>query len=142
MSVDANKATIHRLIEDVYNRGNLAAADTIFAIDSVHHGAGDWLPDMYGPDAIKQAAAAWKAAFPDFHVTLNAVVCEGDQVAYRWTATGTQRGEFQGIPASGKSMRVTGQVLMRFAGNTIVEGWTNMDDLGLREQLGSGSAPR
>jgi steroid delta-isomerase-like uncharacterized protein len=136
MSVEANKAAIRRLIDEVYNRQNFGVADEILAADSVHHGSGDWSPDMHGPGAITQAAAAWKAAFPDFHTDLDAVLGEGDQVAYRWTVTGTQRGEFMGIPPSGKSIKVTGQVLMRFAGGKIVEGWTNMDDLGLREQLG------
>lgn len=137
MSVDANKAVIQRLMAEVYNQANLSVADEIFAANAVHHDAGDWAPDMYGPDAIKQAVTAWHAAFPDFHVNLDALLGEGDQVAYRWTVTGTQHGEFQGIPASGKAITVTGQVLMRFEGAKIVEGWTNMDDLGLRHQLGA-----
>jgi predicted ester cyclase len=137
MSVEANKAAVRRLLDEVYNRQNFAVAGDILAADSVHHGSGDWSPDMHGPDASTQAAAAWKGAFPDFHVDLDALVGKGEEVAYRWTATGTQQGAFMSIPATGKRMRVTGQVLMRFAGGKIVEGWTNMDDLGLREQLGA-----
>ena len=78
MPVAANKATIRRLIEELYNGGNLAVAAEIFAADAVHHGAGDWSSAMVGPDAIKQAAVSWRTAFPDFHVTLDAVVGDGD----------------------------------------------------------------
>ena len=54
----------------------------------------------------------------------------------RWTARGTHTGEFQGIPATGKAIRMTGTDIDRIVDGKIVECWAHLDELGLMQQLG------
>lgn len=90
---------------------------------------------------MKQGVAAWRDAFPDFYVTLDALIAEGDEVAYRWTARGTHQGEFLGAAPTGKEITATGMVFFRFMAGKIAEGWTNWDALGLMQQIGANPAP-
>lgn len=59
-----------------------------------------------------------------------------DLVVTRFTATGTHKGEFQGISPTNKKVRITGIVINRIEGNKIVERWTEIDALGILAQLG------
>ena len=72
---------------------------------------------------------------PDLHVTLDDLIAEGDQVVTRWTMTGTQRGEFMGIPPTGKPVTVTGISIVRYAGGKQVEAWNEWDGGGLEQRL-------
>jgi hypothetical protein len=63
-------------------------------------------------------------------------VADGDGVAFRYSATGTNNGDFQGIPASGKSIDLTGHQMLRVSGGKIQEAWGYWDTLGLLQQLG------
>lgn len=73
---------------------------------------------------------------PDFHVTMEDVIAEGDKVAGRWTAHGTHEDELVGIPPTGKEATWTGMTIYRLAGGEIVEAWWSRDMLGLLIQLG------
>jgi predicted ester cyclase len=75
-------------------------------------------------------------AFPDFHITVDEMIAEGDKVAARWTATLTHEGEFMGIPPTGVQATISGMVIYRFADGKIVEIWHIGDSLGLLQQLG------
>ena len=137
---DDLKATVRRVIEEIYGAGSLDAADEIFAADFVGHDPA--LPEpLRGPAGLKEAAAGYRAAFPDLRVTVNEQVGEGDVVATRWTATGTQHGELFGIAPTGKQATVSGVTIDRFADDRIVESWVNWDALGLLQQLGAIPAP-
>jgi steroid delta-isomerase-like uncharacterized protein len=80
--------------------------------------------------------ADFHAAFPDLHFRVEDCVAQGDRVLARWRLTGTQRGDFQGHPASGKAATVAGMSLFRLEGGKIQEIWVNMDRLGMQQQLG------
>jgi predicted ester cyclase len=104
MSVEENKALTRRLVEEVWNKGNLAVADELLAAGYVfHHPAGQVL---HGPEEYKQLANAARSAFPDIHFTIDDIVVEGDKVVYRWTLFGTHKGEFSGIPPTDKKVTV------------------------------------
>jgi len=134
MSVEENKALIRRFTEEFRNRGNLAVADELLAPDYVlHAGLG---PDIRGPEGCKQDIIAVRSAFPDFHVTIDEMVAEGDKVAYRWTMRGTHRGEFTGITPTGKQVTGWGMSIDRIVGGRIVETWNRYDTLGFMQQLG------
>ncbi len=79
MSIEDNKALVRRFYEEVWNRGNLAAADDIFAEDYVRHDLrpGHALP---GPAGQKKIAADFRAAFPDLRMTVDLIVAEGEMV--------------------------------------------------------------
>jgi steroid delta-isomerase-like uncharacterized protein len=78
-----------------------------------------------------------RSAFPDCRMTVEDVVAEGDQVAYRWTFSGTHRGELRGIAATGKRVSISGINVDRIAHGKIAEHWSQADVLGLLQQLGA-----
>ena len=131
-----NKALVRRWIEEVFNRGNVAAAEEFVAPTIVIHRAG--LPDAKGLDGVKQLVLTLRTAFPDLHLTIEDLVGEGDKVAIRLTYHGTQKGEFRGVAASGKEMTWTTIGIDHLANGKIQEVW-NMSDLG--RQIGLGSTP-
>jgi steroid delta-isomerase-like uncharacterized protein len=135
MSVEDNKARVRRFYDEVWARGNLDAADELFADDYERHlRAGEPSP---GPEGQKQIAAAFRTAFPDLTWDVDFVIAEGDLVAGRWTAAGTHLGPWAGVEPTGKSMRFSGINVFRFADGRVVEIWNHRDDLGLMEQLGA-----
>ncbi|MBI4581940.1 MAG: ester cyclase [Planctomycetes bacterium] len=68
-------------------------------------------------------------------------IAEGDKVATRYTGTWTHRGEFMGIPPTGKDVTVTRIEILRIADGKFVEHWESFDQLGLLQQLGAIPAP-
>ena len=131
---EQDKAQVRRVIEEVYNRGDLAAVDELAASELVIHAASG---DIRGREGAKAYVAALRAGFPDLHLTVEDQVAEGDMVITRWTARGTHRGEFQGLPPSGKSVRVAGTDIDRIVEGRTVECWAHVDELGLMQQLGA-----
>ena len=130
---EANKALIVRLGQ-VWNEGNLALADEIFASDFVNHHPSR--PDVIDLESYKAWIVENRTAFPDFHVEIHYMVAEGDKVAGPWTVTGTHQGQLMGIPPTGKHMTQTGTNIHRMAGGKIVEAWWSSDTLAMAEQLG------
>jgi len=133
MSAHENKALARRVFEEVWNKGNLAVADEVWANNFVGHAVPD---EIKGPEGAKQFFSVFRSAFPDLQFTIEDQIAEGDKVVTRWTLRGTHEGEFQGIAPTGKQMAMTGITVQRIAGGRIVEGWTNRDALGMLVQLG------
>lgn len=135
MSVDDNKALIRRIVEEALNNGRVEIADDYFAPDYAVH-----IPSRHdmprGPAAFKQAIGIWRAAFSDWHMTIEDLVGEGDLVANRFTTTGTHTGSLFGMPATGRKMVVHGQELHRLANGKVVESWICDDVPGILVQLG------
>jgi steroid delta-isomerase-like uncharacterized protein len=139
MSAEENEALIREMIEEVWCKGDLAAVDRYFAIDYVDHTP---LPGQApGSVGYKEAVATIRSAFPDLHLILEDILCEGDKVALHYTMQGTHRGQFMGIPATGKPFSVTGMINARIAEGKVVERWANVDTLGLMKQLGIVPSP-
>ena len=139
MSTEDNKAIVRRLIEEGFNQRNLAIFDELYAPDFVYHLGST---AIQGREPYKQFTLMSFAAFPDVRFTIEDQVAEADEVVTRWTWRGTHQGPFQGIPPTGKHVMVTGVGINHFAANgMIVENWTNMDVLGLLQQLGVVPAP-
>ncbi len=75
-------------------------------------------------------------AFPDIHVALDDELAVGDKAVVRFTISGTQQGEYLGIPATGKKVAFSGITIYRFAGGKIAEFWMQVDSMGMMQQLG------
>lgn len=133
MSAEEMKAMVDRA-EELWNTGDLAIADEIYAADFVNHDPG--APDVVNLESYKGFIAAVRAGMPDFHVTMEDMIAEGDEVAGRWTAHGTHEAELVGIPPTGKEATWTGMTIYRFAGGKIAEAWWSRDMLSLLIQLG------
>ncbi len=84
----ADKATIvRRYNEELYNRGNLAAAGEWLDADYVRHDSAS--PGLRGLEAMRQFVATYRRAVSDLVITVEDVIVEGDRAAYRWTGRGT-----------------------------------------------------
>lgn len=136
MSAEQNKTIARRVVEEWYNQGNSAVADELYASDYIHHDPALPLELQRGLTAYKQVIGMFRAAFPDFYMTLDDVIAEGDKVVGRWTFRGTHQGELMGIPATGKQVTLTGIAISRIADDKVVEGWVNFDAMGMMQQLG------
>jgi steroid delta-isomerase-like uncharacterized protein len=133
---EQNKSAVRRVIEEVWNRGNATVVDDLVANDYIGHAASLAAGGTQGPEGYKQFFADQRRAFSDIHYTVEDLVAEGDRVAVRWTALGTHTGVFQGLPPTGKHGQVTGTSFFRVANGKLVECWTQMDELGMLQQLG------
>ena len=122
-------------VDEIFNKKNLGYIDEFVAHDIVDHAAPPGLPP--GIAGYRMKVGAFIEAFPDLEITYEHQVAEGDMIAGRFTLTGTQRGEFAGVPATGKAVRVTGHDHLRFEDGKLAEHWVEMDVLTLMQQLGA-----
>ena len=136
---EQNKRLMRRDVEEVWNGANYALVDEIVASDYAGHQPRN---EAKGQEGYKQFFVMLRSAFPDIHFTIEDQIAEGDRVMARWTAHATHKGVFQGIPPTGKQGVVTGMTIYRVANDKVVEGWTNVDELGMMQQLGIIPAPR
>jgi len=97
MATQQDLASLRRIPEEVFNKGNLAIADEVFAPNYIEHVP---LPPGMptGIAGLKAFVTGLRAAFPDFKYTVEDEMTEGDQVVQRLTASGTHQGEFLGWP--------------------------------------------
>jgi steroid delta-isomerase-like uncharacterized protein len=140
MATEQNKALFRRMVEEIFNRGNMSLADEFIAPDFVEH---EELPPGIPPgrEGVKQLTAMLRSAFPDFKATIDDMIAEGDKVVVRMTWRGTHKGEFMGIPPTGKSVSFGVIDIVRFAGDKFAEHWGLMDSMSMMQQLGAVPAP-
>lgn len=143
MTLDENKAIVRRILREFWLDGNVGVLDELLADDCVNHEQSN--PELKGKKACKEWANGVRLAnrqgFPDFDITSEEVVAEGDKVAKRWVFRGTHTGEFSGIPPTGKRVTMRGITLYRLAGGKVSEMYWNYDLFGLLQQLGAIPAP-
>jgi steroid delta-isomerase-like uncharacterized protein len=135
MDREDQKAVVSRFIDEFKNRANHAIVDELFANNFVHHFKDPRLPA--GREALKMLGQMVTSAFPDVHVTVEDLLVDGDKVVERTTASGTHRGEFNGIPPTGKSVAWTEIHIYRLEKGKIAELWSEIDFLALMMQLGA-----
>ncbi|HVC33760.1 MAG TPA: ester cyclase [Chloroflexota bacterium] len=133
MSIEKNKQLMHRYFEELLNTGDSTAADRLLAPSFICHLPGVGTLDREG---YKQFILGFHAGFPGLHTRPQDMIAEGDQVAVRFTLSGTHQGSWQGVPATGKQVNVLGICIYRIAHDQIVEKWLLMDGLGMLQQLG------
>jgi steroid delta-isomerase-like uncharacterized protein len=135
MSAEQNKALVRRKVEETFNRGDVSHFDEFMTPDFVER---EVLPPGTPPgrEGVKQLTMMLRSAFPDFKATIEDIVAEGDKVVIRQTWTGTQTGEFMGIPPTGKRVSFGVIDILRMAGGKCAEHWGQMDNMSLMQQLG------
>jgi steroid delta-isomerase-like uncharacterized protein len=138
MSTPSDSRLIHRLFEDVINRRNVAAADSYIHPDYVNH---DFPSPAPGAEGFKAVVGFFLEAFPDMTVNVEDEFGTGDQIASRGRFTGTHRGNFMGVPATGKTVNISYVDIWRLEDGKLRENWVQMDLLGLMQQLGVVPAP-
>lgn len=130
-----------RMALEVFNQGKIEVVDEIVHPEYVDHAAAPMpgiTPDREG---IKAMAVAARQAFPDLTNTINHSIAEGDLVAMHVTSRGTMRGEFAGMPPSGKQATWDAIHITRFRDGKLSEHWVVADQLGMLQQLGFVQAP-
>jgi steroid delta-isomerase-like uncharacterized protein len=130
---EENKALCRRLVEEGWNKHNLALLDELYA-DCVYYNPATG--EIKG-EALKQFLASMLAAFPDIRFTIEDLVAEGDKVVTRWSCTGTHRGEFMGLAPTGKQVPVSGMNISRIVEGKVVEERVELDTLRFFQQLGA-----
>ena len=137
MNAEQNKETVRRWIEEVWNTGNADLMDELMDENMLDHNPVPGLPP--GRAARAQILAMFHAAF-EVKMHLDLLLADGDYVIDRWTASLTHKGEFMGLPATGKTAQLTGIDISRLADGKITETWHQEDIAGLMQQLGQPSA--
>jgi steroid delta-isomerase-like uncharacterized protein len=133
MTPDERKDLGRRFYDEMWNKGNVDVIDEVCAPHCSFH---DPTFPVDGVAGAKERVRQLRAATPDLHFDVHDILADGDQTAVRWTMGGTSRGEFRGIPATGRTYVITGMTFDKWEGDRVVETWTNYDMLGGLQQLG------
>ena len=135
-----NIGIVRDFIDECINKGQIESAGRYFWEDMVEQvpfpGQGP------GVEGLKDVLRGMLAGFPDMHFAVEEQISEGDKVLSRFEWTGTHRGAFLGVPATGRPVKVWGMVIDRLVDGRIKETRIIMDALGLMMQLGAIPPPQ
>ena len=124
MPLEENKALVRREQAELWSHtGDLDAAEELFVADQA--------------EAAKQEAADFRRGFPDVTSTIEDLIAEGDKVVARWRSRATHRGDYMGMPPSGKEVQIMGISVYRIEEGKIAQEWTVEDQFGLMQQIGA-----
>ncbi len=134
-TADDSKALMWRITDEIWNNGRLELIDELIAEDLVDHVE---LPGLQGNGRAWYRASIEmaRAAFPDYRNPLDFVLADGEFAVSYGRSTGTHRGEYMGIPPTGRSFDVPTFGILRFANGQAVERWGLSDNLAVMQQLG------
>jgi steroid delta-isomerase-like uncharacterized protein len=132
---NANKNLVLRIHDEVWNRGNAAVIEELYAPDFEAHYPGGF--SWSGHEGTRRALAELRAAFPDWTETVDEILAEGDRVVTRFHSRGTHRGTFLGVEATNRVVTLDEMALFRIADGRLAEQWGCHDMLGLLRQLGA-----
>jgi steroid delta-isomerase-like uncharacterized protein len=123
-----------RLVEEGFNGGRVELLDEFIHPDLIEHSNAPLIGT--GFEAMKQRLIAVRNAVPDAHLDIEDLAASADKVWWRWRFTATHRGDFLGVPPTGKQVETTGVSIERIADGKIVEHWSFSDRLAIWDQLG------
>ena len=136
---DQNKAVALRFILEAVAGNDPVAWNETMAADLVDHNP---MPDQPAGRAGQQYGVdTLRVAFPDMRATVDQQLAEGDLVTQRGTVSGTNTGEFMGMPPTNQTATLNWIDVYRFDAGRITEIWHVEDLLGLARQLGHTSLP-
>jgi steroid delta-isomerase-like uncharacterized protein len=136
LAEEQNKQVVRQYIEafnrqDTERLGQLVSStNQAFEFSGMHSSSMDW-------NRTQQFFAVFWTAFPDLSVKIEEIVAEGDKVAIRVINTGTHKGDFQGIPPTGKKVSFEGRDFITLRGGKIVEQQAGVDMMKLMQQIGA-----
>lgn len=135
--MEETEAIIDRYYEELFNEGNLDVAEDILAPDIEYHGPRSVTPgSLTTRSQVTKFVERYHGAFPDIDYHVEEQISEGDQVAVRWTSSGTHTEELFGIEAAGGEFTGTGLNLFTIEDGQIQEVWSYWDTLGMVRELG------
>lgn len=140
-SAQDNKQVVRRLIEEGWNQGKTEVVSELLANNCRFHD--EVFPHLTsGADNLRRHIESCRTGFPDLKFSIDDTIAERDEVVVHWTARGTHKGQFLGMPATNKKAAVTGTSIYRLDGSKIAESWANWNLMSMMEQLGISSTPQ
>ena len=140
MSTLQGQSIVRRVLDEAFNRGNLAIVDELVAPNSISHHLSWGTPA--NRTGLKQLIAMFRTAFPDLHCTIEDEIIQGDKTAAHWTMCGTHKGQFLGNPPTSKSIVVQGMIYAHIENDQVIENYILIDQMGILQQLGLVPPPR
>jgi len=135
---ESNKALARRFVEEIWNRKKPDMITHFVSDDYVRYSPSGVLK---GAKGLRQDYDTYVTAFPNCHLGIEDMVCEGDKVMVRYTVTGTQSGKLMDLPASGKPVNFSAIRLLRISKGKIAEESVVWDRLALMQQIGAFNEP-
>jgi steroid delta-isomerase-like uncharacterized protein len=124
-------------IYEAINTGNMGLLEKFVAPDYTEHSE-----SYQGVEPFAQQITAFRAAFPDLHVSIDDLLTNGDRFASRTTVTGTHTGDLMGMPATGKRISVEAVDIGRIENGQAKERWGGLNMYSMLTQLGVIPAPQ
>jgi predicted ester cyclase len=134
-ATEDSKALMWRITDEIWNKGRLELIDELIAEDLVDHVEVEGL-EGNGRARYRATIEVTRTAFPDFKNPLDFVLGDGAFAVSYGRSMGTHRGDYLGIPPTGRSFDVPTFGILRFANGQAVERWGMSDNLGIMQQLG------
>ncbi len=135
MNKDKKVKLVSRIADDLWNRGDMDAADEIMDEKAIYYGP--HMPNGKGSrEDWKRAIKMYRSAFPDSHVIYEDFIVTEDTVVGRWHASATHTGALPGLLPTNKPIKLSGITIYRFTGGKISEAWEELNMLGMWQQLG------
>jgi len=131
---DENKQIARRMLDEIFEQGNLAASDELLHPEFVNHEAPEGAPQ--GPDGLEETVTWLRGLWGPMHFDIEDEIAEGDKVVARVTMHGRHVGEFLGRPPTGKEFATKQIHIWRVQDGRVIEHWSVRDDLGQALQLG------
>jgi len=122
---------VQRLV-DAYNKRTLDEFDALLTDDVVLVRDEE---KAHGREEFKAVLNRLQRAFPDIQYRIDDTIVAGDRIVLRWQARGTHRGEYLGIPATGRPVSYTGITVYELQGERIARVWVAADLLSLLRRL-------
>lgn len=131
--VDQNQEIVERAFTELLDGHNVDLIPELYAEDAQFYGMSG--PEPIDSEEYEAFLSMYFDAFPDLSFEIEEMIVDGDRVSVRWTAHGTHDGPLMDVPATGKSVAVTGTSFIHIEDGEIVEAYNNHDMLGLLQQL-------
>ncbi|WP_411963855.1 ester cyclase [Haloferax sp. YSMS24] len=130
-----NVELCRRYIEEFVNEGDATVAEEILHDDVVTHQLGVGEVRM-GRDELVRQILGFRKAVPDWHLSIEDAVGQGDRVMLRLQVSGTPERAWGNLVPTGKSFETSAFFAFRIEDGNIAEQWNLVNLLGLTRQLG------
>jgi steroid delta-isomerase-like uncharacterized protein len=141
MAAAENVQLMKRWFQEVWNEGKIQTVNELLSPNAVGKGQAGADAEIHGPADFIPFVEHIRGVFPDINIEIEDAYGVADKVVARWSATMTHRGDGLGVPATGKSVRVTGITMARILDGQIIEGWDSWDQLAMLQQIGAYEMP-
>jgi steroid delta-isomerase-like uncharacterized protein len=136
---EQNKEVVKRYWNGKWNERRPGILDELQTQNVLYHGTS---MEMNGLEEYKKVYGVFASAFQDTQLTIEGIIADGDRVMTQVKMRGTHKGDFEGIPPTGKTLTLTAFTVFRLVDGKIAEEWEILDELGMMQQLGMELKPK